>query len=348
MSITRREFSTLTSILAMGALAGGARAAGRGGLGGLGRSGARPGITRRAGTYFEWKQVAPSAWVGIGEGGNSLVVASKGELLLVDTKFAAFAGGLRREAQALVTDTKHSLSLVINTHHHMDHSGGNIGFLPDVPVLAQEKARPRIESQVDRCRQSVKGHAAQLAQSDKPGAKEMLADATKLADHPDMFDAAHYVPTRSFATEHEAKIGELVIELRHYGSGHTDNDAVVRVPSLNIVHMGDLLFHKIHPFMDVSAGSNSDGWMDSCRKALALCDDKTVVIPGHGDVTDKKGLEGQIDYFETMRKAVREAVAAGKSRDEVTKMSVDALKEYGQNRLSMVLGALYDEQRPSK
>ncbi len=343
MHLSRRDFTAFTSVAALGTL--------------VGRAAARPhshAPSARANTYFDWKPIGTpegQAWAGFGEGGNTLVVASKGELLLVDTKFAAFAAGLRREALDLLPTPKHALKLVINTHHHGDHTGGNLAFSPDTPILAHEKAKPRIESQIDRYKQQVKGGATQLAtppSSDKPGAAQMFADATKLADTLDQLTAAQYTPTTTFATEHEAKIGDALVQLHHFGTGHTDNDAVVLIPSLNILHMGDLLFHNVHPFIDVSSGSNSTGWMDSCRKAAALCDDKTVVVPGHGELTDKAGLLAQITYFEAVRAAVKQAIDAGLTKEDTLKLSIDSLKNYGTNRLTMVLGAIYDELKSTK
>lgn len=338
MNLSRREFAFLTSSLAAGALLGPRLA------------GATPSVRslRSAGTYFEWKPVGANAWAGIGEGGNTLVVASKGELVLVDTKFAAFAAGLRREAEGLVSESKHALKLVINTHHHGDHSGGNLAFSVDTPILAQEKAKPRIEAQLDRYKQQVKSGATQLARSEKPEAKSLFDDATKLAEKLEELKASQFTPSQTFGAEHETKIGDVAVQLRHYGTGHTDNDAIVYLPSLNVMHAGDLLFNKIHPVMDVSAGSNSAGWIESVKKAAALCNDKTVVVPGHGAITDKAGLLGQITYFETVRKAVKEAVDAGKAKEEVIKLKIEALKDYDNNRLTTVLGVIFEEIKAAK
>jgi len=336
MNVSRRQFALLGSVACFGAASG------------MGGAGMWPGFKRAgADMYFDWKPIGDRAWAGLGEGGNTLVVAAKGELLLIDTKFPAFAAALRREALETAKGAAATLKLVINTHHHADHTGGNLAFSKDVPILAQTKARPRIVDQIDRYRQQPKGAVPQLSKSDKPASAAILEEAGKLAEHPETMAAADFEPTRTFETEHEFMLGGAAGEkvvLRHFGAGHTDNDAIVFFPGLNILHAGDLLFNKLHPFMDVGAGSNSAGWMESCRRAAALCNDATVVVPGHGAVSDKAGLLAQIEYFRAVTETVKAAVKAGSTREEVLKLPLEQFKDYdGQQRRGMALGAVYDE-----
>lgn len=344
MNLSRREFVALSSVAAVGLASTGPRS-----LAGL--------VPLRSTTawlddptYFEWKPIGAAAWAGIGEGGNTLIVASKGELLLVDTKFAAFAPALRREAEATAKPVDNAkLKYVINTHHHGDHTGGNHAFSKDLPIIAQEKAKDRIIAQLESYKKQTRNGVVQIGKSDKPAAKAILEEAGKLADAVDSMKVEQFTPTRTFASDHEFKMGEQKVMLHHYGSGHTDNDAVVHLPALNILAAGDLLFHAMHPYMDVGAGSNSKGWIASCRKAVELCDDKTIVVPGHGVLTDKAGLLKQITYFESVSAAVKQAVDAGKSRADVIKLPLEEFKDYGAGeRRGMVLGALFDEMKPSK
>ncbi|MBC7771870.1 MAG: MBL fold metallo-hydrolase [Pyrinomonadaceae bacterium] len=344
MNFSRREFVSLSSVAAFGLVATNSRL-----LGAVPHPRSRQAIAADP-TYFEWKPIGATAWVGMGEGGNTLIVASKGELLLVDTKFAAFAPALRREAEAAATSPSAAkLKYVINTHHHGDHTGGNHAFSGDLPIIAQEKSKARIIAQLESYKKQARNGVAQLGRSDKPAAKSLLEEAGKLADNSDSMKPEQFAPTKTFDKDHEFKTGEQNIMLHHYGAGHTDNDAVVHVPSLNILATGDLLFHAMHPYMDVGAGSNSTGWIASCRKAAELCNDKTIVVPGHGAITDKAGLLKQITYFETVLAAVKHAVEAGTSKQDVLKLPLDEFKDYGATeRRGMVLGALFDELKPAK
>ena len=87
-------------------------------------------------TLFEWKSLHAKAWAAIGQGGNSLVITDAGETLLIDTKMPVFGDILRREAESTVG----TLTMVLNTHHHADHTGGNHAFTKDLPLLSHKKA----------------------------------------------------------------------------------------------------------------------------------------------------------------------------------------------------------------
>lgn len=304
---------------------------------------ARP--RRRADAWFTWKPVGDNAWAGIGEGGNSLALFDAGQWLLVDMKNAGYADTLRREAANLTT-RKATLAKVINTHHHMDHTGGNYAFAPDVPIVAHAKAIPRIREQVERYKERIKGVPAQLGRSDKPAAATVLAEVEKVIADIDKLTPERFVPTESIDKDTEITLASRRVALKHFGAGHTDNDMIVHVPELNLIHTGDLLFMGRHPVMDARAGCTSAGWLVSLGKLIEMCDDKTVVIPGHGDITDVNGLKTQVRYFETVRELVRKAIENGRTRDEVVSMPVDAFKEYGspQGR-NGVLGVVFDELR---
>jgi cyclase len=119
---------------------------------------------------------------------------------------------------------------------------------------------------------------------------------------------------------------------------------IVHIPELNLIHTGDLLFMGRHPVMDTRAGATSAGWLNSLSKLIQLCNDKTVVIPGHGDITDVSGLKTQVKYFQTVRALVQEAIDNGRTREEVLSMPIDDFKDYGspQGR-NGVLEAVFNE-----
>src|SRR5215207_1255414 len=95
--------------------------------------------TQRPETTFRWEAVTPASRVAYGSGGNSLVVVRGKEALLVDTKVLAFGQVLAREIRSFGA----TVSSVINTHHHSDHTGGNDAFTPSANVVAQTRAKDR-------------------------------------------------------------------------------------------------------------------------------------------------------------------------------------------------------------
>lgn len=339
MGISRREFSIVAgSALAIGAM--NVRAWARHSQ----PENARKNAEKASETWFEWKKVAENAWAGIGEGGNSLAVFDEGEWMLVDTKNAGYGDALRREAAALHPDSK--LARVINTHHHADHTGGNYAFAPEIAITAHAQAIPRVREQVERYKERLKGVPAQLAKSEKPGARAMQAETEKLVAELEKLTADRFVPAEAIEGDTEIKVGSRGVRLRHFGPAHTDNDMIVHLPELNLLHTGDLLFMGRHPVIDVNAGATTAGWLASLAKLIEICDDKTVVVPGHGDITDVNGLRRQVKYFETVRAEVKAARGHGRTRDEVLRLPLTEFKEYGSpERARGMLGAAYDEMQ---
>ena len=328
MTITRRAFLA-TGVAATGLAALAPTAFARGGR-----------RQRSSESYFEWKDLGRGAFMAVGEGGNALLAASAGRAMLVDCKNAPFGETLRREAEAHGTKLTH----VFNTHHHADHTGGNSAFARSVPLFAHPNARNRVIQQLDRYKAGITGGMAQIARSQKPAKDAVLEDAKRLAEIVNELTADDFAPTEALSSNESLRIGDLTIVARHFGAGHTDNDVIIHIPELNLIHMGDLLFHGLHPYWDDTAAPSSAGWMESCRRAAAMCNDTTVVIPGHGELTDVSGIRGQIAYFEAVRAAAADAKAKGTTREDFLKIELPIFEGRGFAQVKpRVLGGVYDE-----
>ncbi len=269
---------------------------------------------------FTWSKLSARAQVAMGGGGNALVYTSKGKSHLIDCKNLGLGHTLLAEVQ------QHGGTLVgvFNSHHHGDHVGGNNAFYGIFPVVAHPKAISRIKSQAPR-------YATIWNERLRPeGASEASPDA--------------WVPTRRLHDEHEFLVGGRLMRVRHVGPGHTDNDVFFHFPEDNLLHTGDLVFHKLHPFLDASAGGQSAGWIRSLEAMLELCDDQTVVVPGHGEITDRSGIERQREYFLVVREAIQKNIDAGKPRDEAIKINPPIFEGMGFERIrDRTLGMIYDE-----
>lgn len=334
MQITRRAFSLLA--LATGAgLAGGLR---------MPRSLARM-AEQSAGTVFDWKPVGDFAFLraGFGQGGNALVIAGADGALLVDCKLVGFGEALRREAG---TAAGVRLTRVVNTHHHADHTGGNTAFVHDLPVLAQSRCGPRVAAQLQRYTDGLAAAVRRAERSDAdPGLKRAMEDAKALLARAEALKAEDFAPTQSMDREATLDVGGVRVELRYVGPGHTDNDVFVFLPKQNVLHTGDLLFNKLHPVVDVAnSGADTVGWQKSIDAMLALCDERTIVVPGHGEITDAAALRAQRKYFDDARAAVDAAIKAGATRDAVGALPLPGYADYGfQQMQSRALLAIYDE-----
>ncbi|MBL8747234.1 MAG: MBL fold metallo-hydrolase [Phycisphaerae bacterium] len=329
-SLSRRQFHALTlSAAAMAAL------------------GPVPSVLarRRAdedGTLFDWQELPGGAWVAMGQGGNTLLVRSAGQAVLIDCKNPGLGATLRREAESFGTPVR----LVVNTHHHGDHSGGNPAFTADLPLVAHAKAKPRIiaqsEEMLGRARRVLQG----LEGGEKPAPKRVIDEVKSFIDSIAGVPGDAFAPTRVVEERMEAdKFGDLEVQYHHIGPGHTDNDMVVFFPSLNLVHMGDLLFHRRYPVIDLAAGATTIGWQESVREIIKLCDAKTTVIPGHGEITDVNGLATQVEFFNKIREVVRHAKdVEGMTKEEVMNLTPGAFEGYEfQQMRPRTLGAVFEE-----
>lgn len=267
-----------------------------------------------------------------------MVIRGKSAAALVDCKLSPLGLVLRREAEALGTP----LTQVINTHHHADHTGGNHAFAGAAPIVAHEAALARIKGQVERYVGGLRDAERMIGDRTGPEADGVRADVRAIKERLATISEKDFMPTASFAGVKTLDIGGVEVMLRHLGPAHTDNDVIVRVPAANVIHTGDLLFMGRHPVIDRGAKATTLGWIAALRQIIELCDAKTRVVPGHGELTDVGGLRGQIEYFERMREWIGGELKAGRTREEILKLPVpSAYEKYG--NAERAIGAMVDE-----
>ena len=222
-------------------------------------------------------------------GGTIGYLVNPGGVVVVDSQFPAEAkvclDGLNERSGGRPVD------FLINTHHHGDHTGGNVSFRGTAKkVVAQAKADEHMRQ--------------------PPGGQP-----------PD--DALF--PDTTFAETWSADVGDERIIARFYGRAHTSGDAAITFERANVVHMGDLMFHQRHPVVDRSAGATLRGWTTVLDRAMRDHTPETVYIFGHANtglpVTGNQAdLTRFRDYIGALLAFVEAQVKAGKSRDEVLAM----------------------------
>lgn len=293
-------------------------------------------------TFFTWKTLGEGVHATHDQttGGNVMVVVAEGSALLVDTKFGPMSPVLRAEAESF----GQPVTNVLNTHHHGDHTGGNIGFT-EQQVWAHKNAVPRILDQSDRYLRELAGGAGSFSRMPNPTEDWMLEAADKLADESTSFKAQDWVPGKPIIGEiNGIPFGGRTVDVIHVGPGHTDNDVFAVVKDANAVHCGDLLFHNMHPYFDPNGGGSSKGWIESLEAIVKVCDDETTVVPGHGELTDVNGVKKALAYQEQLRDAVTVEVRKGTPKDEMVAMSWAFMDGLGRERLRpRAIGFVYDE-----
>jgi cyclase len=271
-------------------------------------------------------------------GGNSLLVLTTEGAILTDTKLADRGEELLAKVAELA---KGSPRTVINTHHHFDHTGGNFIFNADAStkIIGHKNLASRLATHLnDMVKPNLSGRATQLKAEGK------IAEAEKVVALMDRLTADEFNPDQDYDGAMILDQGGVKATLRHFGNGHTDNDTVVHFTDLNILVMGDLVFNAMHPFIDRPAGATTVGWRKSLNEAIKLCDDQTLVIPGHGENGDKSILTNQIHYFDTLQTIVEKAMKEGKSKETISEMKPEPFAKHGFEMLQAgALTAMYDE-----
>ena len=291
-----------------------------------------------------WDEIAPGvvAFVVGPTGGNVIAAKGPGATLVVDTKFAYVANAIRDDASIYGGGAP---IRVVNTHHHADHTGGNLAFVGRDEVHAHRNAVERVRGQIERYQQGARAamrQAVDLRESGELDA-DITASAEAAAERAEVLRADDYVPTQSLP-DGLTSVEDIAADLHHFGHGHTDNDIVVHLSEVNVVHTGDLVFDGLHPFFDVNAGANVFGWIASLWRIYNLCDAKTVVVPGHGPVGSRATVRRMIRYHEQLIESVGDDLDRGVPKADAQAKTYPWMEGLEFDRLRPIaIGAVYDD-----
>jgi cyclase len=222
-----------------------------------------------------------------GAGGNIGVFVSADGILLVDDQFAPLTPKIQAAVTAL---SDKPVRLVLNTHWHGDHVGGNENLAQaGAVIVAQDNVRKRMTE----------------------GLVSKFFDRTT----PPATGAA--LPIVTFDRTVTFHLGEETIDALHIDHAHTDGDVVVRFEKANVVHMGDTFFNGFYPIIDLESGGSIDGLITAADTALPWMDADTKVVPGHGPVSDKAGLTEYRAMLFGIRAAIRAQIKQKKTLAQV-------------------------------
>jgi cyclase len=222
----------------------------------------------------------------MGEGGNIGVSAGADGVYLIDDQYAPLSEKIMAAVKAI---SDKPINYVVNTHWHGDHTGGNENFgKAGATIIAHEAVRARMEK------------GGELA-------------AFKMVVPP---AAAGALPVITFSDKAALHLNGETSNLIHVDPAHTDGDTIIHWPAANIIHTGDTFVNGFFPFVDISSGGRLDGIIKSADMVLALADDKTKIIPGHGPLATKADLARFRAMLATVRERVTAAKAAGKTAEE--------------------------------
>ena len=233
---------------------------------------------------YQFKALRNDVYIFTERGGTIACLMSDNGLVVVDTQFPDQAGHLITE---LKKNTDRKLDLLINTHHHGDHSGGNIAFKGMVnKVVAHQNS---------------------------------YANQKRVAEGRDALDT-QLLPDTTYEDKWSQKVDKEVMTLHYFGAAHTNGDSFVHFENANIVHTGDLLFNRRVPFIDKSAGADVASWMKVMEKGYESFDDDTLFVFGHSgngyEITGtREDLMAFRNYLGKVIDFVKAGKAAGKSKE---------------------------------
>ncbi len=220
--------------------------------------------------------VGGNVYMLTGAGGNMAVSVGKDGTLLVDDEFAPLAARIQAAIDALGGAAP---KIVLNTHFHDDHVGGNALFGERGVIIANEQVRYR-----------------------------MLNDSAL---------PRSALPIVTYTDRIRVQFNDDEIDVVHLPSGHTDGDAIVWFRNANVLHTGDLFFNGMFPFIDVENGGDIDGYIADVGRILEMVPADVRIIPGHGPLASVVELGEFHDMLKSTVSNIKARLAAGESAESV-------------------------------
>ena len=312
MAFTRRDF------LASSAAAAAAASFGR-----------LPVFARQAAPTFTtaYTEIRRNVGTWTARGGTIGWLINPGGAVAVDSQFADVASMCVE--RLLKESGKTRITALINTHHHGDHTGGNSVFrLVTGQIVGHENVPKYMRS----------SHEA---------AMKRRAGTTPAPTTP--APAMPAVPDRTFAKTWSFAHGNERVTATHYGPAHTGGDAVILFERANVAHMGDLMFNRLHPVIDLVNGGSIAGWITVLETVASAHAADTIYIFGHAGtghpVTGSRDdLRYHATYLGALLEHVRAEVKAGKPKEEIVASTalIKGFEDYGP-LVPRPLGPAYDE-----
>jgi len=251
-------------------------------------------------------------------GGNVGVSVGPDGVFMIDDEITPMTAKLKAALGAL---SKKPVRFLVNTHWHADHTGGNVGAAGDgAIILAQDNTRKRLSA--DQVQEFM--------------GKKMTTPALPPAA----------LPVITFADDVTIHLNDDDIHVIHVPPAHTDGDAIVHFTKANVIHTGDVVV-ATYPIVDYFSGGQIDGIIAGTEKVLALSDEHTKIIPGHGPLMTKADVVAYRDMVKTVRDRIYKLADQKKSVEAIkaAKPLADLDAKWGQgflkadNVIDMVLAA---------
>ena len=231
--------------------------------------------------------VAEGVHMLVGRGGNIGVSAGPDGVFLIDDQFAPLT---EKILAAVRTISDEPLRFVLNTHWHGDHTGGNENLgRAGALIVAHDNVRQRMS--VDQFMEAFDREVP----ASPPGA----------------------LPVVTFSETVTFYLNGDTLHVFHVPHAHTDGDVLIHFRQANVLHMGDTFFNGRYPFIDVGSGGSVQGVIGAAEAALAVANDATRIIPGHGAIAGRAELITYRDMLRTVQTRIQAAIDQGQTLEQI-------------------------------
>ena len=210
-------------------------------------------------------------------GGNLGLLTGDDGVVLIDDGMPTITATTVAAVEEL---TGAPVDFVINTHAHGDHTGANAHYMSEGATVVVH----------DNLRQA-------------------------LTENPQYDQSA--LPELTFNDSVTFHLNGHTAYVFHIPSAHTSGDAAIHFREANVIHTGDVLFNGMFPFIDLDGGGTVDGFIAGQQQMIAMADDSTKIIPGHGPLADRGDLQTAVDMLIDAQAMVKALVDDGMSLDDV-------------------------------
>jgi cyclase len=287
---------------------------------------------------------------------NAGLVTSRGDALLVDTLYDLNLTRRMLDAMRRATPAADNIETVVNTHANGDHCWGN-QLVAGAEIVSSRRAAEEMRALSPRLMKGLV-RASRLAVTLGASAHRVAtmlgragigravafgeaADFVARKFGPFDFEGIELCPpTTTFDGELKLKVGDKDVHLIEVGPAHSRGDAIVYVPADRVVFSGDILFIGSHPIVWEGPVEN---WIRACDRILAL--DVDTVVPGHGPITDKKGVHRVKDYWEYLLSESRRRFDGGMTaREAAGDIALDGFAGWiDRERIAVNVDTIYRE-----
>ena len=235
------------------------------------------------------EKLSDTVYMLVGAGGNIGLSIGADAVFVIDDQFAPMAPKIKA---AIAKLTNKPVQFVLNTHFHFDHTGGNEAFGRDgALIVAHDNVRRRMST--DQLISLVGGSSKQNA-------------APKVA-----------LPVVTVPGDITFHINEDEVHAFHVPRAHTDGDLIVHFRNSDVVHMGDVFFNNMYPFIDGGSGGSVEGVLAAFDRVLALAGERTKIIPGHGPLASKADLQSSRAMLAGLVQRLKDLRQAGRSDADI-------------------------------